>query len=295
MVTPAPPRLAVPEFSPPAEPPGWANIGDVPEGHTIRREVVDQSPLLVGRRLAVTSPNRRLAAGAARLDGRILEDLDAWGKHLFYFFEGRRVLHVHLGMDGRFRHHRGLSSDARPPRAGVWLRAGTAEFSFDLSTPKTCEVIDVVHQRAVVDHLGPDPLRGEDGAAVYPRLAARADSIGEALLDQSLVAGIGNVYRAEMLFAHGMHPERPAGTVDPGEWQALWDSASRMLHAGVRDRGQIRTVDPRDLKVRDGRRVYVYGQRVCARCGSPIRRWDLAGRVAYACETCQPPCGGGRC
>ncbi|HET9075817.1 MAG TPA: DNA-formamidopyrimidine glycosylase family protein [Acidimicrobiales bacterium] len=261
----------------------------MPEGHTIRRKVVDQSPYMVGRRLDVSSPNRRFSGGAALLDGRVLEDLDAWGKHLFYFFEGRRVLHVHLGMDGRFRHHRVTPGEVRRPGPGVWVRASSPDLTFDLSSPKKCEVIDVVHQRALVAGLGPDPLRGDDGSAAFPRLAGRRDGIGEALLDQSLVAGIGNVYRAEILFAHGMHPERPAATLTAGEWQDLWGTATRMLEAGVRDRGEIRTVGPRDLKVRDGRQVYVYGQRMCAHCGSPVRRWDLAGRVAYACETCQPP------
>ncbi len=109
-----------------------------------------------------------------------------------------------------------------------------------------------------------------------------------ALLDQSLVAGIGNVYRAEILFAHGMHPERPAWSITSGEWDALWRTAVRMLRAGVRDRGEIITVDRRDFKVRDRRRTYVYGQRMCARCGSSIRKWDLLGRDAWACETCQP-------
>jgi endonuclease-8 len=106
-------------------------------------------------------------------------------------------------------------------------------------------------------------------------------------LDQSLVSGIGNVYRAEILFATGIHPERPAADVTADEWAAMWAAAVRMLRAGVRDRGEIVTVDPRDLKVRDRRRTYVYGQRMCARCGSAVRKWDLSGRDAWACETCQ--------
>jgi endonuclease-8 len=263
----------------------------VPEGHTIHRKVVDQAPFLVGHRLAAGSPNRRFAPGAASVDGRLLESMEAWGKNLFYFFEGRRVLHVHLGMDGRFHHHRMVPADLPRARAGVWLRVSGPELTFDLSQPKVCQVIDVVHQRRIVAGLGPDPLRGDDGSGVAARLAAYDGPIGVALLDQSVVAGIGNVYRAEILFAHGIHPQRPAATVSPAEWEAVWSTAGRMLQAGVDDRGEIVTVSPRDLKVRDRRRCYVYGQRMCAHCASPIRRWDLHGRDAFACETCQPRWG----
>ena len=262
----------------------------MPEGHTIHRQVVDQAPALVGHYLSVGSPSRRLSSVSGAVDGRLLESMEAWGKHLFYFVEGRRVLHVHLGMDGRFRHHRsGPEQLPRPPRS-VDLRVSGPAFGFDLTHPKVCQVVDVLNQRAVVARLGPDPIRCDhDGGRVLPRLAGYDGPIGAALLDQSVVAGIGNVYRAEILFARRMHPERPAASVTADDWAGLWAAAVSMLRAGVRDRGQIITVDRRDLRVRDRRRTYVYGQRMCARCGSPVRRWDLQGRDARACETCQPP------
>ncbi|HET6965750.1 MAG TPA: DNA-formamidopyrimidine glycosylase family protein [Acidimicrobiales bacterium] len=261
----------------------------MPEGHTIRRKVVDQAPHLVGHRLRASSPSGRFAPGAAAIDGRVLETIDAWGKHLFYFFGGRRVLHVHLGMDGRYRHHRLPPERVPPPRRTVALRVTAPGMTFDLSSPKVCQVIDVVHQRRIVGNLGPDPLRPDaDSDAVLPRLAAYDGPIGVALLDQSLIAGIGNVYRAEILFALGIHPERAAATITREEWSSLWDTSVRMLEAGVRDRGEIITVDPRDFKVRDRRSTYVYGQRICAHCGFPVRHWDLQGREAWACENCQP-------
>ena len=271
----------------------WANLEVVPEGHTIHRKVVDQAPFLVGHELVARSPSGRLASVAGAVDGRRLDTMEAWGKHLFYFYDGRRVLHVHLGMDGRMRHHRGPPARVPAARRTVALRVVGPSLTFDLSAPRICEVIDVLNQRRIVSRLGPDPIRtDDDGGLVLPRLAAHDGPIGVALLDQSLVAGIGNVYRAEILFAHGMHPERPAATVTAPEWQGLWRTAVRMLRAGVRDRGQILTVDRRDFKVRDRRETYVYGQRQCAHCGSPIRKWDLQGRDAWACETCQPPFAG---
>lgn len=261
----------------------------MPEGHTIHRKVVDQAPALVGRELAVCSPNGRFAAGAARLDGQLLESMEAWGKHLFYFFAGRKVLHVHLGMDGRFFHHRAAPGLAPAPRRSVWLRVAAPDLTFDLSTPKVCELTDTVHQRRIVDALGPDPLRPDaDSAEAIRRMRSFDGPIGVALLDQTLVAGVGNVYRAELLFALGLHPELPTGAVAEDDWPRIWQTAARMLAAGVRDKGRIVTVDRRDFKVRDRRQTYVYGQRMCARCGTPIRKWDLCGRDAWACETCQP-------
>jgi endonuclease-8 len=259
----------------------------VPEGHTIHRKVVDQAPSFVGEQLRAVSPNHRFDSGARAIDGRTLQRMDAWGKHLFYFFEGRRVLHVHLGMDGRFRHHRLPADAVPPPRRTTWLRVTAPQMTFDLSAPKVCEVVDEITQRRIVDRLGPDPIRQDDDGGVFTGLSGRTDSIGAALLDQSLVSGIGNVYRAEILYALGIHPERPANQVTEDEWAAIWATAVRMLRAGVSDRGQIITVDRRDFKVRDRRETYVYGQRMCAHCGSSIHKWDLDGRDAWACPTCQ--------
>jgi endonuclease-8 len=103
-----------------------------------------------------------------------------------------------------------------------------------------------------------------------------------------VVAGVGNVYRAESLFVHGIHPCRPSNTFGADDWDPLWDTLVRFLRAGVKAR-KIVTVDPHDGTVGDGRARYVYKQDHCARCGTEIRRWDLAGRWAYACEHCQPP------
>jgi endonuclease-8 len=235
----------------------------MPEGHTIRRQVVEQAPRLVGRRLSVSSPNRRFESGAARVDGLVLEDLDAWGKHLFYFFGPRAVLHVHLGMQGSF---------GRRPSPAAWVRLAGPELAVDLLHPKTCELIDAVHQRAIVGRLGPDPIRvDDDGGRLAARLAAYPGPIGVAVLDQSVVAGIGNIYRAEILHAAGVHPDRPAGSVTPDEARSIWEAAARMLRAGV-------SAEPRTA---------VYRRRRCGTCGGPVRSWRLVGREAWACESCQ--------
>ncbi len=258
----------------------------MPEGHTIHRLARDHTRALGGQKLSVTSPQGRFAAGAALIDGLELLSVEAWGKHLFYRFADEHILHVHLGLYGKFWP---FTPPAPDTHRQVRLRISGDVTGYDLTGPTACEVIAPEDRDAIVGRLGPDPIRTDaDGGAVLPKLARRRSSIGAAIMDQSVVAGVGNVYRAESLFVNGIHPARPAHRMTPGEWDALWDTLVRMLREGVRARAII-TVDPADPAVTDGRTRYVYKQDLCARCHTPVRRWDLAGRWAYACETCQPP------
>ena len=256
----------------------------MPEGHTIHRAARDHAAVLAGKTLRVASPGHRFDPAAAAVDGRVLDAVEAWGKHLFYVFSGRRVLHVHLGLDGRFRPVR--VPGAAPGRAAIRMSSDAA--GFDLHDPKTCQAIDAAHQLQVIRRLGPDPIRSDsDGGAVLPKLAASTEPMGAALLDQSIVAGIGNIYRSEILFVRGMHPLRPAASINAGEWQAMWHTTVELLRRGV-EAGRVVTVDKRAVGRRE---VYVYKQRLCVRCGSPVRWLEVGGRPAYACETCQPPWG----
>ena len=258
----------------------------MPEGHTIHRLARDHGQALGGQKLRISSPQGRFSAGAGLIDGLELLATEAWGKHLFYRFTEDRILHVHLGLYGKFWL---FTPPAPDTHRQVRLRMSGDVTGYDLTGPTTCEVLLPEERDAIVARLGPDPIRTDaDGGSVLPKLARRRSSIGAAIMDQSVVAGVGNVYRAESLFVNGIHPARPAHTISAGEWQLLWDTLVRMLRAGVRAR-RIVTVDRRDPSVTDGRTRYVYKQDDCARCGTRIRRWDLAGRWAYACETCQPP------
>jgi endonuclease-8 len=259
----------------------------VPEGHTIHRIARDQTATLAGHAVAVSSPQGRFAAGADLLDGVTLETIDAWGKHLFYRFERERILHIHLGLYGKFWP---FVPPGGPTHRQVRVRLEGGDHGYDLTGPTACEVYDPPEMAAVIARLGPDPLRRDaDPGRVPPRLARRRGPIGVALMDQSVVAGVGNVYRAESLFVHGIHPETPSNTVDAATWEAMWATLVRMLGDGVRMR-RIVTVR-KDPRIHDKRSRYVYKQDTCGYCGGPIRRWDLAGRWAYACEHCQPPPG----
>jgi endonuclease-8 len=262
----------------------------VPEGHTIHRHAAAHRRLFADRPVAVSSPQGRFGDGAAVLDGRRVERVEAWGKHEWLWFEGDAVLHVHLGLFGKWRTH--APGEPPEPRGQVRVRihgdAGTA----DLAGPTACDVVTAAERDALVARLGPDPLRPDADPEAFCALAARTRrAIGLVLMDQSAVAGVGNVYRAEALFVNGIWPEHPARELTAAQHRALWDTVVRQLGDGVRA-GRIVTVDRAELGLPRGRvprdkTTYVYKREHCLRCGTPVRRWDLAGRWCYACPTCQ--------
>lgn len=262
----------------------------MPEGHTIHRHARTHQRLFAGQALAVSSPQGRFA-GAADVHGRRLERAEAWGKHEFLWFEGDAVVHVHLGLFGKWRTHREVPPPE--PRGLVRMRLVGDGAATDLSGPTACEVGTPADRDAVLARLGPDPIRKDsDPEPFFDRVRRSRQSIGQLLMDQSVVAGVGNVYRAEALFVNGIHPLVPGRALGEPERVALWATVVGMLRQGVKD-GRIVTVDPAELGVprtrltRD-KTTYVYKRPACLRCGTAVRRWDLAGRWCYACETCQP-------
>jgi endonuclease VIII len=264
----------------------------MPEGHTIHRYARLQRELLGGRRVAASSPQGRFAAGAAVLDGAVLSDIEAHGKHMFYRFADRDVsLHVHLGLFGRFR---SFERDPQPPTPLTRLVLASDGVELQLSGPTICELIDPAADAALRDRLGPDPLHDDDPDAAFVALGRRTAPIGQVLLDQRVIAGIGNVYRAEVLFLFGIHPNRPAHALDRATFDDLWRLLRRLMIDGER-RGRIITLQPADRTrplsqlIDEQDRLYVYNRTglPCRRCGTPIRSWELAGRTMFACPRCQ--------
>lgn len=263
----------------------------MPEGHTIHRLARDHARALKGQRLAVSSPQGRFA-GADVVDGCELVGTDAWGKHLFHLYEGERVVHVHLGLYGKFTRHAPLPPPS--PRDTCRMRIVGEEVAFDLVGPTACRLVTPDERDAIAARLGPDPLRRDaDPERAWAALRRRRAPIGQVLLDQKVVSGVGNVFRAEALFVHGIHPERPATAIDRETWNGIWSTLTVMLRRGVTDR-RIITVDPAEVGRRARSRLpralatYVYRQEHCLRCGTPVRRWLLGGRWAYACPRDQP-------
>lgn len=263
----------------------------VPEGHTIHRLAKDHTRDLVRQRTEVSSPQGRMTLGAALVNGQVLRKVDPYGKHLFYRWDNDITIHVHLGLFGKFRRE---ATPASPPRDTVRMRISGERWTVSLTGPTDCRVVSEDEEIVIRDRLGPDPIRVDaDPDIAWTRLSKRRISIGQALLDQKVMAGVGNVYRAEALFVNGIHPNRLANTLTRTEFDELWITIATMLRQGVKD-ARIITVDPAELdktrrQMRSKEAVYVYKQSFCRRCATPIDRWDLAGRWAYACPTCQRP------
>lgn len=242
----------------------------MPEGHTIHHCAQEHARLFLGQRLGVSSPQGRFT-DAALVDGAVLVGTDAWGKHLFHEYEGDRFVHVHLGIYGTFTTH---PVPPPAPRPTTRMRLVGDEVAVDLVGPNTCELLDEAGRDAVFARLGPDPLRKDaDPERAFAALQRRRIPIAQALLDQTIIAGVGNVYRAEALFTHRIDPLRPSNQLTKAEWDALWRTLVQLLRKGVKEQ-RISTRN-------------VYKADACPECGGPIRRWDLAGRWAYACPSCQ--------
>jgi endonuclease-8 len=243
----------------------------VPEGDTIHR-AARQLQSLVGEIVDVETPHPRAAAGriAERLDGRRLVSVQAVGKNLLLGFEGGLVLRSHLRMSGRWRvQRRGTPLVGKP-----WLVLRGSERQAILWGGPVLEL----HRRHV-ERLGRDILAEPLDVDVLAASVRRADpgtAIGAALLDQRLVAGIGNVWKAESLWRARVSPWRRLAEVSDDELRAVLGEAARLMRASVEGGGEER-------------RVYRRAGRPCSRCGARIRSRGQGddNRTAYWCPECQ--------
>lgn len=273
----------------------------MPEGHTLLRLATDLTAAFAGHRVAVSSPQGRFAADAAVLDGALLVGAESAGKHLFVEFDHERIVHVHLGLIGHFDVHQGVA-EVPPPVGEVRLRlvAGTpcgASYA-DLRGATRCDLVGPTRRAEVLADLGPDPLRpGSDPDQAWQRIRKSPRPIGDLLLDQAVVAGVGNVYRAEVLFRQRIHPLRPGSTLRLRQWQTLWEDLAALMAEGVK-LGRIDTVRPEHTPEAMGRaaraddhggEVYVYRRtgQPCLVCGRSVRTQVLAGRNLFWCPRCQ--------
>ncbi len=262
----------------------------MPEGHTIHRLARDLRSTLKGARVTASSPQGRFADGAGAIDGTTLRRAEAWGKYLFCDFGTGELLHVHLGLIGKFRRR---PSPPPEPTGAVRLRLEGERATWDLSGPTRCEMLTPEEQDRIVAGLGPDPLRTDaDPALARHRLARTARPIGATLLDQGIIAGIGNVYRAELLFLCNIHPATESRTLTDLQFEELWARTVELLRVGVR-LGRIVTTEPDDIgrprsRMRSDDRLYVYHRDHCRRCGAELATVVLGGRPIWFCPTCQP-------
>lgn len=244
----------------------------MPEGDSLHR-AARRLQVLVGERVEVETPHPRAAVKglAERLDGRRLQGVEAVGKNLLLRFEGGLVLRSHLRMKGRWRvERRGAARVGKP-----WLVLRGAEHEAVLWNGA---VLELVGGRGA-PRLGPDIL-GEpaDYETMLARLRAgqQEREVGDALLDQRLVAGIGNLWRAEALWDARVSPWRPLDGLEDEELLAVLESAHSLMRTALDGR-------------RPSRRVYRRVGRLCPRCGGTVRSAPQGehARTAYWCPECQ--------
>lgn len=264
----------------------------MPEGPQVARYARLQRDVLLGKRVRVDSPNGRSDDVAEALDGRVLRGIEAIGKHLLYDFGRERYLHVHLGRFGNF--HSG-EMPLPEPRGTLRLRLYTGAHWFELRGAIAIELFDDARRAALEARIGINPLDSDaDPKAVHRRLASSDAPIGMLLMDQSIVAGIGNIYRSEILFLHGVHPRRPGASVDLRTWRKMWRDLVRLMADGERV-GRIVTTAPADRSkptgvVRRNDRFYVYHRTglPCRRCGEAITMIVMGNRSVFLCPHDQP-------
>ena len=262
----------------------------MPEGHTLHRLARLHQRRYAGSSVRVSSPQGRFA-DAALLDGVVFRRASAWGKHLFHHYEGGGIVHVHLGLYGTFREHR---TPMPEPRGQVRMRIVGTDYGTDLRGPTACEVIDEAQVSTILARLGPDPLRSDaDPGPAWTRISMSRKAIGALLMDQSVLAGVGNVYRSELLFRHGIDPYRPGREIDEAEFGAAWSDLVELMKVGVR-RGRIIVVRPEHDHGAPAYgpkrpRTYVYRRagEPCRLCGTPIRTAEMEGRNLFWCPGCQ--------
>jgi endonuclease VIII len=262
----------------------------VPEGHTLHRLTRLHQRRFAGAPVAVSSPQGRFS-DAAIVDGRVFTRATVWGKHLFHHYEGGPIVHVHLGLYGTFTE---APTPMALPVGQVRMRIVGAEYGTDLRGPTACEVIDEAQVSAIVARLGPDPLRRDaDPSLPLARIAKSRKPIAALLMDQTVIAGVGNVYRSELLYRHHIDPYRLGRDVRDAEFASMWTDLVALMKVGVR-RGKIVVVRPEHdhgapSYAPERPRTYVYRRagEPCRVCATPILTSVLEGRNVFWCPTCQ--------
>lgn len=294
----------------------------MPEGNEVHRWAERHNAAFSGRKLNVLPGQNHRFHDAHLVDGKKLRRVVAVGKHLGYEFGDDLILHVHLGRFGdwtegcgelpepkgalravlqRTRSSRSSRSEkGQPHNLRCQADDGTQPFPAEevewaeLRGPTDCSVYDRAKWEKLLERLGPDPLgddpkKHDNPQQFYDAVLSRKTSIAELLMDQSIVSGIGNIYRAELLFRHRINPFLPGSEMDLKVLQAIWKDSIPLLKAGMVDRRIVCTkrADRPSKKepASRGEEHYVYRRhgKACFVCGERILHRDIAGRTLYWC------------
>lgn len=268
----------------------------MPEGHISHRNAGRFAATLVGHEITRAEvPAARIAGQRldVRLPGERIVAARAVGKHHLLHMRSGRVLHSHLMMSGIWRIAR---AEATGSRAGLYLAihaGGHVASLYRCPTVRLFEPGEPLPPALV--GTGPDLLDAavDPGAAGAAALGAAEGhrAVGEVLMDQRVLGGIGNVYKSETCFLAGIDPWRPMRTIDADDARELATIAARLLADGVRDRGAIRTYRAAGAPAWSRERTWVYRRAglPCRRCGTPVRSRGQgdANRTTYWCPRCQ--------
>ncbi len=293
----------------------------MPEGNEIHRWAERHAAAFAGKTVRVDGPQGRFT-DADLLDGRKLLGVRAVGKHLGYDFGRDRILHVHLGLQGDFTEGSGAlpavkgalrlrmwsaAAVKRPAVEGLTKRhgwyseddgrghiAGSEMAWVELRGPMDCSVWTEAQWATLLERLGPDPLNGDGSERALEKMAKSKKAVGLLLMEQEVMAGIGNIFRAELLFRAGVSPFVAGRDVDAAVVKTMWKDAGVLMRAGMVDR-RIVTTRAKDRPHPKGQALkeeahYVYRRqgRPCFVCGTKVRKMEnFAGRNLYWCEVCQ--------
>lgn len=266
----------------------------MPEGNEVHRFRDRQADVFAGRTVYADSPSGQFP-DAELLDSRKLRGIIAHGKHLGYDFGRDLILHVHLGRFGDFTEGKGALAEPKGAlRLRIWTRNNGQMDWLELRGPSDCSIYDQKKWERLMARLGPDPLeKGADPKPAFAKIAESKAPIGLLLMDQSVISGIGNIYRAELLYRARLSPFRAGRDVDIRTLRAIWNDAKKLMTDGMIDR-RIVTTRAKDRLHRRGpvpreEVHYVYKRRgkPCFVCGTAIRTQEMAGRTLYWCPGCQ--------
>lgn len=262
----------------------------MPEGHTVQRTANEFNEHFQGKKIKVDSPQGRFASEAKLINNRVLVQARAIGKQLFLDFDNGLTCRIHLGIYGKWRF---TSQKDRELPGQVRARFFTKEFLADLRGPTVCEVIDSESVKQVEQRLGPDPTnpdpRKKEQARFVERVSNSKSPIGLLLMNQDVVSGIGNVYRAELLFRAGISPHIPGNELEETAIKALWVDAVKLMKVGVATGFMITRDELAKKNPVKAERNYVYkreGEK-CLRCGALVAIELMNSRKLYWCPGCQ--------
>lgn len=268
----------------------------MPEGHSLFRAARLWNTMK-NEQLSITSPQGRFSTEAQAIDGMELLKAEPYGKHLFLHFATDKIVHIHLALYGKHYVFRGTPP---VPKETVRLRVRNSHKTIDLIGPAVCELLTHEGYEKVLKRLGPDPLKLEEAPEDFlDRMAKSSKPVGQVLMEQTLIVGIGNVYRAEVLFFRALNPWKPSKDISRAEWKSIWKTARELLQSGAELRGPTHTLLPqlslpktmseKPPKASSSRFSYAYKAtgKPCLACGNPIKAEEFHGRMLYWCPTCQ--------